>query len=200
MQTLLKSIQLINSRTVFISTLIIIPTLILIVYLTGIQEHRSLYLNSLISTTILSVVLISFLTIGLYNGWKLKDTLGKFYLKYQPPKKTDFPDFDLGGFNLGDVGDDGIAGILTAILLWLVIAVFGSIILYYVGGIFWLTVLTITGILYWIVFRAFRLIFKNSGKCRGNLASSFFVALGYTLMYNFWIYGIIILAHFLERL
>ncbi|MFC0775476.1 hypothetical protein [Terrimonas alba] len=121
----MKSVRLVNSKTVFISTLIIIPTLILIVYVTGIKEHRSLYLNSLISTTVLSIVLISFLTTGLYNGWKLKDTLGKFNLKYRPPGQADLP--DLGGVDLADVGDDGIAGILAAILLWIVIALFGSL-------------------------------------------------------------------------
>ena len=78
--------NLINSKTVFIWTLIVLPTLSLLIYLTGIRNHRTLYFNSLISTTILSVVFFSFITIGLYNGWKLRDSYGNFLDKFNSAK------------------------------------------------------------------------------------------------------------------
>jgi hypothetical protein len=64
-----------------------VPTLTLIIYLTGINEHRTLYLNSLPSTTIISFVFLTFITTGLYNGWKLKDGLGNFSDKFHLWKK-----------------------------------------------------------------------------------------------------------------
>jgi len=195
----LKKIQLINSKTLFISTLVVIPTLVLIVFFSGVEKHRSLYLNSLLSTTVLSIVFIAFLTTGLYNRWKLKDTIGKFNLKYRSSKSPDLSGMDASGFDLPDGGDLGIGGILVAILLWIVIAIFGSVVLYYVGGLLWLTFLSIAAILYWIIFRAFRLIFKNSAMCRGKIFKSLAIAIVYTILYNFWIYGIILGAHYLKN-
>ncbi len=72
-------INLINSKTVFFSTLIVVPTLTLIVYLTGINQHRTLYLNS--------IILFLFIFIGLYNGWKLKDNLGNIIDNFNKLKK-----------------------------------------------------------------------------------------------------------------
>jgi len=138
----LKKITLVNSRTVFIASLVVAPTLILIVYVTGLKEHRSFYLNSLISTPILSIALIGFLTVGLYNGWKVKDTVGRFTLKYKPAKLPDLSGLDSGP----DGGDHGIGGIIIAIFLWLVVAIFGTLPLYYVVGFIWLTILSISAI------------------------------------------------------
>ncbi|MEO7310101.1 MAG: hypothetical protein ABIX01_06870 [Chitinophagaceae bacterium] len=56
--------NLINATPVFIATIIIVPVLSLIIYLLGFHQHRTLYLNSLISTTILSTVFLSFITAG----------------------------------------------------------------------------------------------------------------------------------------
>lgn len=188
--------RLINSHTVFLSTLIVVPTLILIVYFTGIEQHRSLYLNSLISTTIISLVMLVFITSGLYNGWKLKDTIGKLKIKH----KFEGPPNVEGLDGVGDFGTgDDIGGIIVAILLWIVVAIFASIILYYVAGVLWLSVLAVGSVLYWIVFRAFRLVFKKGAWCKGNIIRSFLTALAYTLLYNCWIYAIILGFHFLKK-
>ncbi len=139
-----------------------------------------------------------FITSGLYNGWKLKDTLGKFNLRRKIPRPPDTGGFDAGGFDLADAGAEGIGGILVAIFLWICIAVIGSMVLFYAGTIIWLTIVSIAAILYWIIFRAFRLIFKNSTECSGNITKSILIAVLYTLLYNFWIYGIIFGVHFLN--
>ncbi len=82
-------VNLINSKTVFFSTLIVVPTLLLIVYLTGINQHRSLYLNSVLSTSILSIVFFLSIFIGLYRGWKLKDNLGNVLNNFERLRKPE---------------------------------------------------------------------------------------------------------------
>lgn len=188
--------RLINSHTVFVATLVVIPTLSLIVYLTGLEQHRSLYLNSLLSTTILSIVLIVFLATGLYKGWKLKDTIGEL----KPKNNLDnVPDIgELGEFHLPDVGE-GIAGIILAILLWIVIAILATVVLYFVTTAVWLTILTLGSMLYWVVFRAFRLVFKQGAWCKGDMMRSVATAIAYTFLYNCWIYAIIFGVHFLRN-
>ena len=69
--------QYLTSKKVFIVTLIVIVLTIMAVWLFELGQHRTLFQNSLLSTTILSVAFFLFLTISLYKGVKLKDNLGK---------------------------------------------------------------------------------------------------------------------------
>lgn len=188
--------KLINARTFFTTSLVVIPTVVLLVYLNGRVAHRSLYLNSMISTTLLSIVLVFFLTMGLYNGWKLKDTVGRFRIRFHSPKIPDITGAD-SAISFPDGGDEGCIGIVAGIILWIVVAVLGVIILFFLGEIIWVAILSLAALLYWIFFRALRLIFKKSRVCRGNFLKSLGFALGYTLLYNCWIYGIILSLHFL---
>ena len=190
---------LVNSRTIFFSTLIVVPTLTLIVYLSGINEHRSLYLNSLLSTTIVSVVFLTFITTGLYKGWKQKDDLGNLLDKVDLWKKPSDPTMNMTDFDGGIIEDVNPIGCLITIVLWIVLALFGSFIFWGIGAIIWATILAVAGILHWIIFRAYRLIFRNSYKCKGNFLKSFATALLFTFLYNCWIYAIILGTHFLNR-
>jgi hypothetical protein len=153
--------KLINSKTVFISSLIVIPTLVLIVFLTGINEHRSLYLNSILSTSILSVVFFLFIFIGLFNGWILKDNVGNILDKFDKLKSPGLGNMDtLAAVDFGgDIGEDFGLGCILSFVAWIVIGLFGAVILWFFGAIFWAIILTIAALLYWIIFRAFRLIF-----------------------------------------
>jgi hypothetical protein len=76
---------------------------------------------------------------------------------------------------------------------------FGAIILWFFGAIFWAIILTIAALLYWIVFRAFKLIFRNASTCKANVLKSLRIALLFTFLYNCWIYAIIFGAHFLIK-
>jgi hypothetical protein len=49
----------------------------------------------LLSTTIISIVFLAFITTGLYNGWKLKDTLGNMLDKISFWKKPSDPTMDV---------------------------------------------------------------------------------------------------------
>lgn len=191
----MKKLNLINSRTVFFSTLIVVVTIMLLVYLTGLENHRSLYLNSLITTTILSFIFFCFITTGLYRGWKLKDTMGditRHFSKIKEPGSSEPGSFDLNVFE----GADDIEGCLFGIVLWIVIGVFGAFILWFIGAFFWGVILVLTALLYWIIYRAFRLILKNSARCKGNISRSLQIALAYSLVYSFWIYAIIFFSHY----
>jgi hypothetical protein len=196
---MLKRPNLVNAKTIFFATLIVLPTLVLIVYLTGIQNHRTLYLNSLLSTTIVSLVFLGFITTGLYNGWKLKDGLGNLLHKFHLWEKPKTTTLDVSGMDLGAFSEGGPEGILIALLIWIVVGLFGSFIFWWLGAFVWITILVVAGILYWIIFRAFRLIFRNSPGCKGKLLKSVSTAVFYTFLYNCWIYGIIFGVHFLNR-
>jgi hypothetical protein len=162
-----KNSRLINSETVFYFTLIVAGSIMLIVYITGLVDHRSLYLNSLITTTILSFIFFCFITTGLYKGWKLKDTLGKLTNYFSKLKKPKNPDTGSADFDIGDIGD-GIEGCIFAIILWIIVGIFGTIILWAIGAFFWGMILVLAGILYWVIFRAYRLILKNGAACKNN--------------------------------
>lgn len=192
-----KGRKLINSKTVFTTTMVVALLTILGIWLFGLGQHRTLFENSILSTSILSTAFFLFLSIGLYQGIKLKDDLGK--ISDQPPYTTisdlsDLtPNIDL---DVTDV-DDGIGGMIISFFLWIIVSILLGTIIWLFGTILWAGILIFMAMLYWIFFRALRLVFKNFNKCKGDLAASCMYGLGYTLLYNFWIYGIILSAHYL---
>lgn len=167
------------------------------VYFWGLGRHHTFFENSIISTTILSIAFFLFVTIGLYNGVKLKDNLGSIVDKF---KTTETPDVTPGLASEGpvDIGE-GIAGVILSIVLWIVMAIVFSIALWIFSNILVVAILTFIAMLYWVFFRALRLVFKNSNKSKGNLPESIKWGFTYTLLYNFWIYGIFILTHYLKQ-
>lgn len=191
--------NLINSKTVFTSTLIIVPTLSLLIYLTGVRNHRALYLNSLISTSIISFVFFLFISIGLYNGWKLRHSYGNFRDQFSLWKKPGSSNLDVSGFDFGSIETESCIGAIGTLLVWIVLALLGSIIFWEIGAIVWATIVLAGGILYWIIFRAYRMIFRNSAKCKGDLIKSILTVLLFTSLYNCWIYAIIFGTHYLKR-
>jgi len=58
----------------------------------------------------------------------------------------------------------------------------------------WVMLMIFLGMLYWVFFRALRLVFKNSVKCKGDFSKSVLLGLGYTLLYTSWMYGIVFVA------
>lgn len=196
----MKKTKLINAHTVFISTLVVCVTIGLVIYLVGLQNHSTLYHNTLITTTILASIFFVFVFVGLYKGWKLKDTLGDMrdhFSKLPKPKqnKTDLSSFE--GIEVIELGE-GVEGCFFAIIIWILVGLFGSVILWLIGAFFWGIILILAGLLYWVIFRAFRLVFKNSKVCRGNFIKSFQIAVGYSFLYTSWIYGIIYIVHYLK--
>lgn len=188
--------KLITTKTVFTITLLVAVLTILSIWLFGLRQHRTIFQNSMLSTTTLSLAFFLFLTIGLYNGIKLKDNLGKLTDRIKIEK---IPDLS-GGFEFPswfpDIGE-GFGEIILGILAWILFSIVLLILIWFFSAILWAMVLVFAAMLYWIFFRAMRLVFINSNKCNGKLVTSMGYAIIYTVLYNFWIYGIILATHFL---
>ncbi|MBL0742022.1 hypothetical protein [Chryseolinea lacunae] len=199
-----RTYRLLDSKIVFVISLLVIVLTILGVYLLGLGSHHTFFENSFLSTTILSTVFCAFITAGLYYGVKLKDNVGRVtdVLKKIPPapdtSNFSVPDVDI---NL-DVDDEAgiglIVGIVISILLWLLVAGLLAVVLWAFGSMLFITFATFVAMLYWIFFRALRLVFKNSKHTKGDLPMSVIYAVFYTFLYNFWIYGIFFLTAYLK--
>ena len=189
--------KLVTTKTVFTVTIIVTALTILSIWLFGLGEHRTIFENSILSTSVLSVAFFLFLTIGLYKGIKLKDNIGRLTDKLKPSKIPNFAEAGQGA-DFIHVGD-GIEGVILSIVLWVVVTILIGLFLWLFGAVLWTGIIVFIAMLYWIFFRALRLVFKNSNKCQGNLTTSIIYGLGYTLLYNFWIYGIILATHYLIK-
>ncbi|MCD0456035.1 hypothetical protein LPB85_11370 [Chryseobacterium sp. LC2016-27] len=179
-------------------TLAIIVLVILSVWLSGTNSHRSLFQNSVVSTSILAGAFFIFISSGLYFGLKLKDNVGHILHRERVKKYSDNVSLpDVSGFDPPAVGD-GIGGAIVSIILWFLISIVFAFLLYFLGFFFWSAILFFAAMLYWIFFRALRLVFKNSRKCKGDLLKSFAFGFFYSFLYISWIYGIIFLVNYLS--
>lgn len=191
----------INSKTAFIISLIVFGITILSVWLLGLGKHRSLYQNSILSVSILSFCCFLFLFVNLYRGVKLKDTLGNM----KPEIKNQFDTLSNANITGADLPeplswfDDGCGGIVMSILIWIIVGVVSAIAVYFIAVIFWLNIIIFSAMLYWIFFRALRFVLKHRKTCEGNVLKSLSYSFFYTLLYNFWIFGILLGSHYLTR-
>ncbi len=192
-----KTYRLVKTRDVFTISVIVTTLTILCVYFWGLGRHNAFFENSLISTTILSIAFFLFITIGLFNGIKLKDNLGQIIDRFKTVDTSSISS-NLTSSEPIEVGE-GIGGFILSILLWILMAIVFSIALWIFSNVLVIVVLTFIAMLYWIFFRALRLVFKNSNKSKGDLIESIKWGLTYTTLYNFWIYGIFMLTIYLKR-
>jgi hypothetical protein len=190
--------KFVTTRTVFTVTIVVTVLTVLGIWLFGLGQHRTIFENSILSTSILSVAFFLFLTIGLYKGIKLKDDLGKITDKIKIDK---MPDLSHGSELPSDIPDIGeaIAGVILGILVWILFSILLLLFVWFFGAVVWTMILVFVAMLYWIFFRALRLVFKNSNKCKSDLPTSVAYGLGYTTLYNFWIYGVILAIHYLIK-
>lgn len=191
-----KKRQFLPSKSAFIISLIVIPLTIVSVWFYGMGQHKTVIENSLISTSILSLIFFLFITINLYKGAKLKDTLGKF-TPHLSTKKTAFLkdiNLDAGIIESGSIAEEGIGGLILNIILWLIVTLVLSYLFFILGTFIWFSIVLFIAMLYWLFFRAIRLIFKKSPECSGNVEKSIFYGVMYTLLYVSWIYVVIVLV------
>ncbi|MBS1507423.1 MAG: hypothetical protein JSS79_12320 [Bacteroidetes bacterium] len=193
-----RTYRLIETKNVFIITVIVLVLTILAVYFFGLGSHHTFFHNSIVSTTILSAAFFLFITIGLFQGTKLRDNLGKVIDRYKPVDTSGVGDWSGVDFVPVEAGD-GIAGIIISIFSWIVLAVGLAVALWIFSNVFVVVFLSFMAMLYWIFFRALRLVFRNSNKSKGNILESVKWGMTYTLLYNFWIYGIFILINALKK-
>jgi len=187
-----------ETKYVFFSTLVIIAAVTLSVWLSGKADHRSLFQNSILSTSVLAGAFFLFISAGLYYGLKLKDNIGNILNKERVQRYADkTPKFDGFEMDIPDTGD-GIGGFILSILLWFIFSILLIFVSHFFGLFFWTAVFLLGAILYWIFFRALRLVFKNSGKCKGNFLKSIGFGIFYSLLYISWVYGVIFLIKYLN--
>lgn len=187
-----SKIKYINSKNAAIVTLIVIVTTIVGVWLFGIGKNDSLYENSIISTSILSLLFFIFISFSLYNGMSIVDNVGDLREKINSGHLKNIPSLD-GGLNIPTIDDGGIGGILLGVLFWILAAIVISIFVWVFSYALWALTLGFAAMLYWVFFRALRLVFYHSDECEGQLLKSISYGLFYTLLYNFWIYGLFFL-------
>jgi hypothetical protein len=189
--------KLVTSKTVFTVTIVVAVLTILSIWLFGLGQHRTMFENSILSTSILSIAFFLFLTIGLYKGIKLKDNIGKLTDNLTVSKIPNLSDAATNDASI-HVGD-GIEGLILSLVLWVIVTLLITFSIWLFGAVVWTGIIVFIAMLYWIFFRALRLVFKNSNKCKGDLMASIAIGLGYTILYNFWIYGIILTTHYLTN-
>ncbi len=181
--------KMVFTRPVFVISLLVTIITLLAVWLLGLGTHRTLFINSLLSVSLLSFFFLLYIVSGLYRGIKLKDNVGKITDRFPGKRFKGLRDF-------GEL-PDGCAVDVDDALAWLAVAVVAIVLIWFLGNMLWVLILVFMAMLYWIFYRALRLIFKKSPVCRGNLPRSIGYGIYYTILYNFWIYGIIMGAHFL---
>lgn len=188
--------RLLSAGSVALVSGAVIAVTTLAVWLFGLGQHRSLFANSLISTTILFVAFCAFTTVGLYHGVKLRDDVGRLTDRIS---RNHFPGASgLEGLPNFDFSDGhGIIGILAAIVMAVAVAILAVFVIWLVGALLWTYILIFAAILYWVFFRALRLVFKTSNRCRGRWAASLGQGLGHASLYTVWVYAIIYAAHYL---
>lgn len=195
----MRSKTILETKFTFYASLVIILLVILSVWISGRDSHHTLFQNSIISTTILAISFFLFVSFSLYNGIKLKDNLGSIFSK-EKFKEINKSSSDISPTNLDipDIGSEGIGGIILGIIAWVFFTIALLFMLYVVGVFFWSVLFLLLAMLYWIYFRVLRLVFKNSGRCKGNLLKSFWFGFFYTTLYVSWIYGIIYLLKYIN--
>lgn len=190
--------KFITGKTVVNVTILVALLTILSIWLLGLDQHRTLFENAILSIGTLSLIFFLFLTIGLYKGLKIKDNLGKITDNIRFEKMPDLAPGSGSGpaLDIPHIGDDFV-GIVLGFLAWFLFSILLILFIWLFGAILWTMILVFAAMLYWIFFRAIRMVFKNANKCKGKLTSSIAYGLGYTTLYTFWIYGIVLAAHYL---
>ncbi|MCX7709846.1 MAG: DUF2244 domain-containing protein [Clostridia bacterium] len=191
----------IDSRFLSIITGIVIGLIFIIVFLVG---HKSALIELQITLSVISGILFIFLFLGLYKGIKIKAkhiTFGswKFLSK---DSLTDLSGIDVPDIGFPDMVDgiDDIAGVIMAILLWIVVAIVLVAFLFFVANILWGVIFFLLVALYWIFYRAYRQVFIKSRKCIGNLRFSLLYSLYYTILYTGWIFIITFVVRLIKTI
>ncbi|MBP2615493.1 hypothetical protein [Chryseobacterium jejuense] len=129
---------------------------------------------------------------------KLKDNVGNILNKERIKKYSDKVPVTNGfDFDPPAVGD-GIGGAILSVVVWFIFSILLVFLSYFLGLFFWSSILFLAAMLYWIFFRALRHVFKNSGKCKGDIVKSFGFGFLYSFLYILWIYGIIFLINYIN--
>jgi hypothetical protein len=176
----------------------VIALTVITIFFSGLKIHRSIIENSFISLSIISISFFLFITCGLYSGIKLKDNVGDLtrHIKFAEPRGflPDIGSVSEGGAVATEAGGGDFESTITAILIWIFATIALILLIVFFDTIVLAGLMIFLAMLYWIFFRALRLVFKNSAKCKGDIVKSMSYGAGYSILYSSWIYGIIFIA------
>lgn len=191
-----KTHRLLSAGNVALITAFVLVLTVVAVWLFGLGQHRTLFANSLISTTILFASFLVFITVGLYHGVKLRDDVGRLINRLTGLRwPSGFDNLDFATYEVPHV--DGLLGFLSALAVGLLAAAAALVVVWLIGTVLWAGAIIFAAMLYWVFFRALRLIFKNSNRCRGQWADSLRQGIWYAGWYTVWVYAVIYAAHYL---
>jgi len=145
-----------KGKSVFVVSIIVIVITTLTVYITGINYHRSVSENLLISLSIIAAALFLFMSYGLFKGIGLVNNFPKFKA-YTSGELIDIPYGKNSTTNV-DAGD-GIEGLLLSIVSWILLTIVFVVFLIFLEALLWLSIFVILSMLYWVFFRALKLVF-----------------------------------------
>ena len=185
-----------KGKSIFIVSLFVVVVTFLVVNITGDNYGRDISADFFISLVIIATALFIFMTYGLYKGIGLIDDFPK-YKNFEPKSAIaksgavpELPAIDLGS---------GIGGLLLSILLWVLMSILFVVLMILLEVIFWISLFIILAMLYWVFFRALKVVFTKCEETRDNLGISAVYAMGYTLLYTGWIFGIIYLVQVINK-
>lgn len=186
------------ARKPFFYTLFVATSTVLAVWFFGIRQDWSLFKESLIALTILSGSFLCFLSTSLFLGIRVHDNFGNLtdHIR-RVPFPDQLPDFTSTDSSLDFDAGEGCGAIILGILAWLLVAAAAAVLLWLFAAIAWAVFMVLSALLYWVFFRALRFALRHRRECRGKLAPSFRYALIYTAVYTSWLYGIVLVAHYM---
>lgn len=189
--------QYIFSKTAVFLMIFVVLLAIGFDYVLNLKTPHSLYENSLLIISFLSIMLFVLMSYGLYFGLKLKDNIGKLTDHIDMKKLPDFgggsPDISTAMEGVGGFAE-GLGGFLFAILAAFVcIMIAWALIL-----VTWFSIIFLVAMLYWIFHRALRLVLRHASSCQGNVLLSLKYSTLYTFLYTLWMYCVIVGMYYLK--
>jgi hypothetical protein len=184
-----------SGKSVFTVSLFVIVVIVLTVYFTGTDYNRSITANTYLSLGIIGSSLFFFMTYGLYTGVGLRDDFPEFK-NFEPRDLGGHgPDINIPSIEVGD----GIEGLILSVLLWIAMTILALVLLFLFEAVLWFSVFILLAVLYWLFFRALKFVFSKSKDTKGDLGISAVYALGYTMLYIGWIFGIVYFYEFFSN-
>ncbi len=193
-------------------TLVSIPVVSAIALLVFWRSASPFIVEFQITLYIVAAVLLGFLTIALYKDVRVQRSPAdrpvwrslRNRLKRPKISADNVADavgvvadvassIDISNIDLPDLpdGGDDLVGCLFSIVLWIVVAVLIVILLPIIVEVAWAVLFLLIAVLYWIFYRALRVVFIYSRRCRGNWLRSTGYAGFYTLLYTGWSFVVV---------
>lgn len=187
---------LVTTKSVVVISIFVVFSIIVLDYCLVLKSYKSFYENALFITSFATLSLFTFITLGLYQGIKLKENIGKLTDHIDTKKLPDLGGgADISGAMEGLGGiSEGLGGLAIAIISAIALVIIAWALLLSS----WFLSILLASMFYWVYFRALRLVFKKSMLCKGDLVLSVKYGIIYSSLYTSWIFIIIFVLNFVQ--